>query len=179
MFVFASLVEPIFYFLESDYGYRKVIVDQRQVKYDKGKTYIKIVHTLFDEASLIFGFLVDGSEEEFDINVLIRLMEPNKNERRDSISSEENLIVADLNDLARLIKFYGQRFLKSDPYIYADMQYNVECYWNKKNEVQIRERASFAFASHNFTEALKQYFLLGNARTQLDNKRMAICEKNI
>jgi hypothetical protein len=59
--------------------------------------------------------------------------------------------------LAQILRTYGQRVLNGDKTVYADMERIMKEYWVARNDAPLRQRVEKAFATRDFSEALKQY----------------------
>jgi hypothetical protein len=177
--MFSATVTSIFNFLESDFDFELKTLNDRAVQYERGDSFIRLSHSRLDEVSLQVGTLSLGVEKSFSAGILIALTSPAEGfALRDRIVSKQEHIEQALTELAQVLRTHGQRVLNGDNTVYADMQRVVEAYWVTRNDAQLRQSAEKAFASRDFSEALKQYRLLGERRTPLDSKRMEICEHN-
>jgi hypothetical protein len=175
---FAETVTQVFAFLQN-YGFQQVEALPTLVRYKCGDLEARVFH---GRHSYELGFEIGHDEELFSLEALIRLSDrTTANQYRNPMVGTPSAVARFLQQLADMVRRYGERALRNDPACYEVLRQQRK-EWSEQYALEVRSghvrpKAEEAFREGRYREAAELYREIRAGLTPAEIKKLAIAEK--
>ncbi len=175
---FADVVRRKFAFL-GDYGFSETEALPTIVRYRRCDLELDVY---YGRRSYEIGIDIGHGDERFSMGALIRTTDPVGGEKyRDWAATSSEALVSGVEQLAELVRRYGERALRDEPEFFADLrkqrESSAEAYSLDVLAEQTRPKAEAAFREGRYRDAAELYEGIAARLSVAEQAKLAAARK--